>query len=464
MANERIESDSVGSLSIPAEAYYGVNAARAKVNFPISGQSLRPEQIQALAYVKKAAARVNARHGSISQEACDAIEKACDELLAGQWAKEFVCDPVQGGAGTSANMNANEVLANRANEILGQGLGTYKPVHPNDTVNFGQSTNDVYPTSGKLAALMLWDQARPKMEALVQAFRAKAQEFEDVVKVGRTQLEDAVPMTLGQEFDAYAEALSRALGHLDTVMDYLLVINMGGTAIGSGITATGPYIKEIVPELAQITGYSFTQAKSLFDGTSNLDVYAYVSGGLKAFAMALSKICNDLRLMSSGPRAGLGEMTLPPRQNGSSIMPGKINPVIPEVVTQVAFAVAGNDVTISMCVEGGQLELNAFEPVLFFKLFESISWLGDACDTLKVHCVDGIVANEERCTELLENSMAVITYLKPFLGYTKAAAIAKEALETRKTVREILSAPGMIPAPHTLEEILNAKAMTERPA
>lgn len=460
MSKIRKESDSVGSLEIPLDAYYGVQSLRAHRNFCITGQSMASEQIKALALIKKAAARANAACGRIRKEQSDAIEQACDEIIEGKLHDQFICDPIQGGAGTSANMNANEVIANRAGEILGDELGSYKKVHPNDTVNCGQSTNDVYPTSGKLAALHMLDDMYPKVEKLAEAFEKKAAEFDDVIKVGRTQLQDAVPIRLGQEFAAYACMTRRGLDAVKKAADYLLDVNMAATAIGTGITASKEYAGDIVPLLAEISGYKLRQSKDLIDGTQNLDSYIYVSGAIKGLAAGISKIANDLRLMSSGPRAGLGEINLPARQNGSSIMPGKINPVIPEVVSQVCYSIFGNDVCIHSCVEAGQLELNAFEPVMFHKLFENIRYLGNACETLRVNCIEGIEAKRERCKELLENSLATVTALTPSIGYVKSASIAKEAMASGKTLREVLSTHDDLPADINIDKLLEATHLT----
>ncbi len=435
---KRIERDTVGSLEIAPEAYYGVQSKRAEHNFPITGQKLRREMIVSLAKVKKASAKANKRAGTLDEKRCEAIIQACEEIIAGQFHDHFITDPIQGGAGTSANMNANEVIANRATEILGGELGSYDPVHPNDHVNMSQSTNDVFPTAGKLTVLHLIDDMLPKLKDLEKALRAKAAEFHDIIRVGYTQLQDAVPMRLGQSFKAYAEALKRDIGQIEEVKKYMYVNNMGGTAIGSGINASKEYMEVINECLREVVGYPMETAADLFDGTQNLDAFVLVSAAIKTCAVSLSKMSNDLRLMSSGPRAGYSIINLPPRQNGSSIMPGKVNPVIPEVVSQVAFNIIGNDVTITMCAEGGQFELNAFEPVLFYNLFESIESLGQAALTLRVNCVEGISANEKKITELLENSLIMITALCPHIGYTKAAEIAKMAMEEEATVREVV--------------------------
>lgn len=455
----RIEHDSVGEMEIDPQAYYGVQSKRAEQNFPITGEKLKKEMIVSLALVKKASARANFKAGQLSEDVAKAIVQACDEIIEGKMHEDFITDPIQGGAGTSANMNANEVIANRATEILGGELGSYNPVHPNDHVNKGQSTNDVIPTAGKLSCLALLNEALPKLKDLANAFQAKGDEFDDIVMVGYTQLQDAVPMRLGQGFHAYARALERDIAHLEDVQKYLYINNMGGTAIGTGVNASGEYMDLINQELCEVTGYKMQTAEDLFDGTQNLDAFVIISAALKAIAVSMSKISNDLRLMSAGPRAGYNIITLPPKQNGSSIMPGKINPVIPEVVSQVAFNVIGNDVTISMCAEGGQYQLNAFEPVLFYNLFSSIETLGQAAWTLRVNCVEDIVANKDRINHLLEQSLVLVTALNPKLGYEKSASIAKIAMKNGETIREVALRETDL-TEEELSEILDAEKMT----
>ncbi len=457
---KRIERDSVGEMEIRPDVYYGVQSLRAQQNFPISGQLLRPEQIVALAEIKLASARTNQAVGELSEKRAQAIEQACQEIIDGQWHEAFITDPIQGGAGTSANMNANEVIANRAGEILGAALGSYSEVHPNDHVNLGQSTNDVYPTSGKLAALKLIAKMLPKLKALHSAVMEKAEDFDDIVKVGRTQLQDAVPIRLGQEFHAYGSAIARGIQRIEHAQKSLYTVNMGATAIGTGITASADYIRQVVPTLAEVSGLPLVQADDLVDGTQHIDVFVEISGALKQCAIILSKFSNDLRLMSSGPRAGLGEINLPPKQNGSSIMPGKINPVIPEVVSQVCYAICGNDVTVAMAAEAGQLELNAFEPVLFFKLFESIEMLGQAAETLNVNCIRDLTADRERCQELLDYSLATITALAPIIGYADTAKIAKTAMQKGETIAEVMAQEVDI-QDVDLEEVMDAKVLTD---
>lgn len=434
----RIEADSIGALDLPADAYYGVQALRANRNFPITGNTLTPAFIQNLVRVKKAAALTNRDCGTLAPETAGAILAACDEILNGALLEQFIVDAVQGGAGTSANMNANEVIANRAIELLGGQKGDYSLVHPNDHVNMAQSTNDVIPTAGKLTVLDLMDPLLEELNDLRAALLDKSVEFDHVLKMGRTQLQDAVPMRLGQAFHAYAAMLGRDIDRLRDCRREMYAINLGGTAIGTAINVPYEYLRSIVPNLDRVTNRPLHRAEDLFDATENLDGFVTVSNTLKTCAVNLSKMSNDLRLLSSGPRTGLGEITLPAMQNGSSIMPGKVNPVIPEVVSQVAFLVIGNDATVTMAAEAGQLELNAFEPIVFYKLFESITAMTGAVHTLTVNCIVGIQANDARCRELVEASVGVTTILCPYLGYRKAAEIAKTSLRTGKSVRDLV--------------------------
>ena len=362
----RVERDSIGVKDIPEDVYYGVQSLRAAENFHITGLNMHPEIINSLAYIKKAAAITNCEVGLLEKKKAQAIVQACDEIVSGKFHNEFIVDPVQGGAGTSLNMNANEVIANRAIEILGGKKGDYTIINPNDDVNCGQSTNDVIPTAGKMTSLRLLQNLKKQLLRLYDALNKKAVEFDHVIKMGRTQMQDAVPIRLGQEFKAYSVAIMRDIHRMDKAMDEMRTLNMGGTAIGTGINADEGYLRRIVPNLTEISGMDFIQAFDLIDSTQNLDPFVAVSGAVKACAVTLSKMSNDLRLMSSGPRTGFGEINLPAKQNGSSIMPGKVNPVIPEVVNQVAFNIIGNDVTITMAAEAGQLELNAFEPIIFY--------------------------------------------------------------------------------------------------
>ena len=432
----RVEKDSIGTKDVPANVYYGVQSLRAAENFPITGLRMNPELIRSLAYIKKAAALTNLEAGLLNERIANAIVRACDEILAGKLREQFIVDPVQGGAGTSINMNANEVIANRAIELLGGVKGDYSLVNPNDHVNCGQSTNDVIPTAGKMTTLRLLKKLETELDRLRAAFEDKSREFNHVIKMGRTQMQDAVPIRLGQEFRAYADAVRRDTVRMGKAMDEMRSLNMGGTAIGTGINADETYLRRIVPVLSEVSGMELTQAGDLIDSTQNPDPFVAVSGAVKTCAVTLSKIANDLRLMSSGPRTGFGEINLPARLNGSSIMPSKVNPVIPEVINQVAFLIIGNDMTVTMAAEGGQLELNAFEPIIFYCLFQSIGTLTYAVHTFVDNCVTGITANEERCRELVESSVGVITALTPHIGYERAAEVAKLAHREDLTLRE----------------------------
>ena len=456
----RLEADSIGTMEVPAEAYYGVQALRAKQNFPITGTKLHPVFIRNLAQIKKAAAITNNNAGLLPEDKADAIVRACDEVIAGKLAEEFIVDAIQGGAGTSANMNMNEVIANRAGEILGCPKGSYKMVHPNDHVNMAQSTNDVIPTAGKLTVLDLLAPLEKALIRLEKELAKKAEEFDDVITMGRTQLQDAVPMRLGQSFHAYASVIQRDIHRLENAQKEMYRLNMGGTAIGTAINVSHSYLQHICPKIAELTGLPFVSADDLFDATQNLDGFVTVSSSLKTCAVNLSKLCNDLRLLSSGPRTGFAEITLPPKQNGSSIMPGKINPVIPEVVSQVAFNIIGNDCTITMAAEAGQLELNAFEPVVFYNLFESIETLTSAVQTLTDNCILGITANEKHCEELVDASVGISTALCPTIGYKPSAEIAKESLKTGIPVRKLVIEKGLL-CPSEADVLLNPFTMTE---
>ena len=456
----RVEKDSIGTKDVPEGVYYGVQSLRAAENFHITGLSMHPEIINSLAYIKKAAAITNCEVGIIDKKIANAIVKACDEILEGKFHKDFIVDPIQGGAGTSLNMNANEVIANRAIELLGGKKGDYSIVNPNDHVNCSQSTNDVIPTAGKMTSLRLLKNLKKELRRLYEALSKKADEFDHVIKMGRTQMQDAVPIRLGQEFKAYSVAVMRDINRMDKAMDEMRTLNMGGTAVGTGINADEAYLKRIVPNLVEISGMDFVQAFDLIDATQNLDPFVAVSGAIKACAVTLSKIANDFRLMSSGPRAGFGEINLPAKQNGSSIMPGKVNPVIPEVVNQVAFNVIGNDVTITMAAEAGQLELNAVEPIVFYCMFQSIDTMAYAVQTFVDNCVSGITANETRCRYLVENSVGVITAICPHVGYQKAADIAKQAIKTGESVRDLILKEGLL-TEDELNEIMDPVNMTE---
>ncbi len=456
----RTESDSVGELSLDSAAYYGIQTLRAKVNFEITGTRISFAFVRNVVLIKKAAAVVNKSFGLLDTAKADAIIAACDEILHGKHRKDFIVDAVQGGAGTSANMNVNEVIANVAIEKLGGRKGDYSVISPNDDVNMEQSTNDVIPTAGKLTVLTLAAELIAELKRLHAALLQKAKEFNGILKMGRTQLQDAVPMRLGQAFRAFATAIDRSAKRIEASLSEMRTINLGATAIGTAINAREAYFTHITEELSQLTGENLRRADDLFDGTQNVDGFAAVSGTLKALAVNLSKMCNDLRLMSSGPRTGLGEIILPARQNGSSIMPGKINPVIPEVVNQVAFLVIGHDVTVTMAAEAGQLELNAFEPIIFYQLFESLRALTGAVKTLSDHCIVGIVANRERCAEWVNRSVGIVTALNPYIGYLKAAEIAKESLKTGESIKSIVLREGLMDE-KKLDEVLDPLVLTE---
>ena len=454
----RKESDSIGELEVPENAYYGVQTLRGFENFQITGIKMNDTFISNITKIKKVAAKVNGKYGYIKSEIAQAIDTACNEVLSGKFQEDFITEAVQGGAGTTVNMNVNEVIANRATELLGGKKGEYL-CHPNDHVNCSQSTNDVIPTAGKLTVLDLADKLLEKLEILILALESKAQEFDGIIKMGRTQLEDAVPIRLGQEFQAYASALKRDSKRIQEDLKEMHVVNLGGTAIGTSVNVGAGYLENIVSALSEECKRELIKAKDLIDATQNVDGFVSVSGSLKACAVNLSKMSNDLRLMSSGPKTGLGEITLPAKQNGSSIMPGKVNPVIPEVVSQVAFLVIGNDMTIAMAAEGGQLELNAFEPVIFYKLFESLTCLANAVHTLTVNCIVGITANREHCEDLVYNSVGVVTALCPYLGYKKSAELAKEALKKNVRIKDLILQYGLMEK-EELEKILDPYAMT----
>lgn len=456
----RLEKDSIGTKNVPGNVYYGVQSLRAAENFHITGLTMHHEIINSLAYIKKAAAITNLEIGLLPKRKAAAIVQACDEILAGRLYDAFIVDPIQGGAGTSLNMNANEVIANRAIEILGGEKGDYSIINPNDDVNCGQSTNDVIPTAGKMTSLRLLKNLQAELLRLHEALCAKAEEFDHVLKMGCTQMQDAVPIRLGQEFKAYSIAIKRDIHRIDKVMDEMRSLNMGGTAVGTGINADEKYLRRIVPNLSEVSGMDLVQAFDLIDATQNLDPFVSVSGAIKACAVTLSKMANDLRLMSSGPRAGFSEINLPAKQNGSSIMPGKVNPVIPEVVNQVSFYIIGNDLTITMAAEAGQLELNAFEPIIFYCMFQSIDTLAYAVHTFVDNCVSGITANETRCRYLVENSVGIITAICPHVGYQKAADIAKKAIKSGEAVRTLILQENLM-SEEELDRILDPVQMTE---
>ncbi len=460
MTKFRTESDLIGELQVPNEAYYGVQTQRAIDNFHISNYKMYhfPEFVKAIGYVKLAAAQTNHALGLLPDSLLAPISQACQEVIDGKWNEQFPVDMFQGGAGTSVNMNANEVIANRALEIMGYEKGDYQHCWPNDHINCSQSTNDAYPTTIKLATYRMNQKLVKKLQEVVAAFRQKGKEFADVIKMGRTQLQDAVPMTLGQEFEAFAATLEDNITRLDNNAKLLLEINMGGTAIGTGLNAPEGYAKLCAEKMAALTGEAFVSSKNLIAATPNTGAYVSYSSALKRFAVELSKVCNDLRLLASGPRAGLHEINLPAMQPGSSIMPGKVNPVIPEVVNQVCFKVIGNDLTVSFAAEAGQLELNVMEPVLCQAIFESVSLLENALDTLRSKCVEGITANREVCLEMVKHSIGIVTALNPYIGYKNSTKIAKEALETGKSVYNLVLEHQLL-SKAELDDILDPKNM-----
>ncbi|NPA44819.1 MAG: aspartate ammonia-lyase [Chlorobi bacterium] len=460
--HSRREHDLLGYRNVPDEYHYGIQTLRAKENFNISGITISfyPDIIKAFAMVKKAAAKANNEIGLLSDKLTEAIIFGCDELLAGKYHKEFVVDMIQGGAGTSTNMNANEVIANLALEYMGKEKGEYEFCHPNNHVNLSQSTNDSYPTAVKIALKNSSLSLKKELKQLVKAFRKKGEEFKHIIKMGRTQLQDAVPMTLGQEFNAYATTLEEELTRIDKNADLMLSVNMGATAIGTGINADPRYSPIVIKHLREITGLDITLAENLVEATQDTSSFIMFSSALKRLSIKLSKIMNDLRLLSSGPRAGLNEINLPPVQPGSSIMPGKVNPVIPEVVNQVAFKVIGNDLTVSLAAEAGQLELNVFEPVIVQSLFESIEMLKNGMSVLRYRTIDGITANKEHLEQMVRNSIGIVTALNPIIGYENSSSIAKEALETGKSVYDLTLERGLL-TEEELKKILSPENMLE---
>ncbi len=461
-ATTRREHDLLGEADVPAGAYWGIHTLRAVENFPITGIPIGhfPELICAIALVKQAAARANLKLKQLSPQKAEAIDRACD-LIAKErkFHDQFIVDAVQGGAGTSTNMNANEVIANLALEFLGRRRGEYEFLHPNDDVNMAQSTNDAYPTALRLALIFATAPLVKALSELAYAFKAKAVEFADVLKIGRTQLQDAVPMTLGQEFDAFHTTVKEDIDRLHEAAALFREVNLGATAIGTGITADPRYASLVVEELARVSGEPMVLAPNLIEATSDMGAFVLFSGVLKRVAVKLSKICNDLRLLSSGPRAGFGEIRLPAVQAGSSIMPGKVNPVIPEVVNQVAFLVIGSDVAVTLCAEGGQLQLNAFEPTIGFCILKSLRMLTAAIDTLTKRCVKGIEADRERCLSLAESSASLATALVPLLGYECATRIARKALVEGRKIAEVVLEDGLL-TEAKINELLRLEAMT----
>jgi aspartate ammonia-lyase len=458
--HKRTEKDSLGEREIPPDVYYGIQTARAIENFPISGFKPFPQLVTATAQIKQAAARVNSALGALDAKIAQAIEAAAAEVLSGKLRDQFVVDPFQAGAGTSHNMNMNEVLANRAIELLGGQKGDYSIVHPNDHVNMGQSTNDVFPTAIRLAALEMVEDLLVALEQLASSFRTKAGEFDRIVKSGRTHLQDAVPIRLGQEFGAYSTALHKNVARIARAADELNELGLGGTAAGTGLNAVPGYRTRVVEELNAITGYRLRPTEDYFEAMQSMSPFVALSGSLKTLATDLARIANDLRLLSSGPNTGLGEINLPPVQPGSSIMPGKVNPVMAEMTNMVCFQVIGNDLTITMAAQAGQLELNVMMPVIAFDLLMSLQILTNDLRVLRERCVEGITANEERNRWYVENSVSLVTALNPKIGYARAAEIAKRAIEKGKTIRETITEEDLM-TPDEVSEVMDTFAMTE---
>ncbi|MFP5114724.1 aspartate ammonia-lyase [Bacillaceae bacterium C204] len=455
----RLEKDFLGEKELPEDVYYGIQTLRAVENFPITGYSVHVEMIRALAMVKKAAALANMDVKRLYEGLGKAIVQAADEIIEGKWHDYFIVDPIQGGAGTSMNMNANEVIANRALELLGHNKGDYAELSPNSHVNMSQSTNDVFPTAIHISTLNLLDKLLNTMQSMLDTFKEKSRQFDHVIKMGRTHLQDAVPIRLGQEFEAYSRVLERDIKRIGQTRQHLYEVNMGATAVGTGLNADPRYIENVVAHLADISGLPLVGADHLVDATQNTDAYTEVSAALKVCMMNMSKIANDLRLMASGPRAGLGEITLPARQPGSSIMPGKVNPVMAELINQVAFQVIGNDHTICLASEAGQLELNVMEPVLVFNLLQSLSIMNNAFRSFTFYCLAGIEANEDRLKEYVEKSVGIITAVNPHLGYEVVSRIAREAILKGKSVRELCLQYDVL-TEEELDLILNPYEMT----
>ncbi|MED0950794.1 aspartate ammonia-lyase [Bacillus mobilis] len=455
----RIEKDFLGEKEVPSVAYYGVQTLRAVENFPITGYRIHPSLITAMAIVKKAAALANMDTGYLAKDIGHEIAEAAQEIVDGKFHDQFIVDPIQGGAGTSINMNTNEVIANRALERMGYEKGEYAKISPNTHVNMAQSTNDAFPTGIHIATLMMLEELLITMEELHAAFRAKAKEFDHVIKMGRTHLQDAVPIRLGQEFEAYSRVLERDIKRIKQSRQHLYEVNMGATAVGTGLNANPTYIEQVVKHLRTFSGFPLVGAEHLVDATQNTDAYTEVSAALKVCMMNMSKIANDLRIMASGPRVGLAEIQFPARQPGSSIMPGKVNPVMAEVINQVAFQVIGNDHTICLASEAGQLELNVMEPVLVFNLIQSISIMNNGFRVFREYCIKGITANEELLKQYVEKSVGIITAVNPHIGYEAASRIAREAIETGKSVRELCLEHGVL-TEEELDIILDPFEMT----
>ena len=457
----RVESDLLGELQVPTEAYYGVQTQRALNNYKISNTRMcdYPEYIIAMAYVKMAAAAANTQLGVMPKEIGDAIVRACQEIVDGKLHDQFPVDMVQGGAGTSVNMNANEVIANRALELMGHKKGEYQYCSPNDHVNCAQSTNDAYPSAFRYCFYRMNKHLEKALRDLIVSLRAKGEEFKDIIKMGRTQLQDAVPMTSGQEFNAFANNLEEELANLDRNAVLLKEINMGGTAIGTGLNAVPGFAELCTRLMSEFSGDKFEKAPDLVEATPDTGAYVSYSAALKRLAVKLSKTCNDLRLMASGPRCGLHEINLPPMAPGSSIMPGKVNPVIPEVTNQVCFKVIGNDTTVCFAAEAGQLQLNVMEPIIVESILESQTWLINAMNTLRTKCIDGITVNAEHCYDMVKNSIGIVTALNPYIGYKASTKVAKEALETGRSVYDLVLEHGIM-SKEKLDEALDPKAMT----
>ncbi|SDI32642.1 aspartate ammonia-lyase [Natribacillus halophilus] len=455
----RVEKDYLGEKQVPADAYYGIQTVRAQENFPITGYPPHNALIEAFGYVKKSAAMANRDVGSLNKSIASAVIKAAEEVIEGDFNDQFVVDAIQGGAGTSINMNANEVIANRAIEILGYEKGEYDRLSPNTHVNMAQSTNDTFPTAIHIAALNLAKGLEDVLEEVIDTLKKKEKEFDDVIKMGRTHLQDAVPIRLGQEIGAYRRMLERDLARIERALDNLNDINMGATAVGTGLNAEPDYIETVAKYLADLTGLNLRKADDLVDATQNTDAYTELSGSLKVLAINLSKMSNDLRLMSSGPRTGLNEINLPARQPGSSIMPGKVNPVMCEVINQISFQVSGNDQTISLASEAGQLEINVMGPVLVFNLLQSLSVLENGLNVFRRYTLEGMSANVEEAKDMVHKSVGIITAINPHVGYEVASRVAKEALESDRSVKDICIERGIL-SEEELEEILDPQEMT----
>ena len=457
----RVESDLLGELQVPADAYYGVQTQRALNNYKISNTRMcdYPEYVIAMAYVKMAAAEANARLGVMDRKIADAIVAACKEIVEGKFHDQFPVDMMQGGAGTSVNMNANEVIANRALELMGHQKGEYQYCSPNDHVNCAQSTNDAYPSAFRYCFFRMNKKVEKALRELIAAFRAKGEEFMDILKMGRTQLQDAVPMTSGQEFNAFANNLEEEIANLERNVVLLKEINMGGTAIGTGLNAVPGFAELCTQLLSEFSGDKFVKAPDLVEATPDTGAYVSYSAALKRLAIKLSKICNDLRLMASGPRCGLHEINLPAMAPGSSIMPGKVNPVIPEVTNQVCFKVIGNDTTVAFAAEAGQLQLNVMEPVIAESILESVTWLCNVIETLRTKCIEGITVNADHCYEMVKHSIGIVTALNPYIGYKASTKVAKEALESGRSVYDLVLEHGLM-TQEKLDEALDPKAMT----